>query len=443
STQTLDDAVAQARADGVVVYPVAIEAPGFSPVALKDLASSTGGSYHAATTTKSLPAIYGAIAAELARTWRVEYLTAARPGEAFRLNARVPGTGAGSAAVALPNGLYPSGASAEPSKLVPRSLYNGQGTFVIGAVVALLMLLAAGFFLASREGVWLNRRLQPHLAGITKTKRKKRNDQLAGFRKIMKATEETFGHLKQWHATKRLLERADLPLKPAEFIYIAIGSSLVFGLVTAVTLSAPLMILGGTAIGGSIPFLFASYRANRRLRAFENQLPDLLVTIAASLKAGHSFRQGIQTVVEEGRPPASDEFKRVLTETSLGRPMDDALRDMSTRVGSKNLEFVMTAVTIQRQVGGSLAGLFDMVADTVRQRQQFARKIKGLTAMGRASAYVLIGLPFFVAFAMTLMNPSYMDPLYNTSTGHTLIMVGLVMMAFGSLILKKLVSFRG
>jgi tight adherence protein B len=104
---------------------------------------------------------------------------------------------------------------------------------------------------------------------------------------------------------------------------------------------------------------------------------------------------------------------------------------------------VITAVTIQRQIGGSLAGLFDMVADTVRQRQQFARKIRGLTAMGRASAYVLLALPFFIAFAITLLNPTYMAPLYDTSTGHMLIIVGLVMMAFGSLILRKIVSFRG
>jgi tight adherence protein B len=179
------------------------------------------------------------------------------------------------------------------------------------------------------------------------------------------------------------------------------------------------------------------------MNAFDDQLPDLLVTLAASLKAGHSFKQGIQTVVDEGLEPASKELSRVITDTRLGRPMDDALAETADRIGSKNFAFVITAVTIQRQVGGSLAGLFDMVADTVRQRQQFARKIKGLTAMGRASAYVLVGLPFFVAFAITLLNPSYMDPLYHTSTGHTLIMVGLVMMAFGSLILKKLVSFRG
>ena len=95
---------------------------------------------------------------------------------------------------------------------------------------------------------------------------------------------------------------------------------------------------------------------------------------------------------------------------------------MATRVGSANLSFIVTAIGIQTQVGGSLASLFDMVSDTVRNRQQFARKIKALTAMGRMSAYVLIGLPFFLAGALTLMNPSYMAPLYQTSAGHKMIM---------------------
>jgi tight adherence protein B len=172
-------------------------------------------------------------------------------------------------------------------------------------------------------------------------------------------------------------------------------------------------------------------------------LPDLLITIAASLKAGHSFKQGLQAVVEEGHPPASVEIKRVLTETSLGRPMDDALAEMAERVGSKNFEFTITAVTIQRQVGGSLATLFDMVADTVRQRQQFARKIRSLTAMGRMSAYTLVGIPFFIAGAVTLLNRDYMAPLYNTKVGQFLMVGALVMIGFGSLILKKIVSFRG
>ena len=111
----------------------------------------------------------------------------------------------------------------------------------------------------------------------------------------------------------------------------------------------------------------------------------------------------------------------MLTEASLGRPLDDGLLEMSERMVSKNFEFAITAVTIQRQVGGSLATLFDMVADTVRQRQQFTRKIRALTAMGRMSAYTLIGIPFFLAGVITIVNRTYMRPLYWTRTGHMLI----------------------
>jgi tight adherence protein B len=116
---------------------------------------------------------------------------------------------------------------------------------------------------------------------------------------------------------------------------------------------------------------------------------------------------------------------------------------MAARIGSKNVTFVVTAVTIQRQVGGSLAGIFDMVADAVRNRQQFARRIRSLTAMGRASAYVLVGVPFFMLGSLTLLNREYMSPLYNTSTGHKLMIIGVVMIVIGSLMLRKIVSFKG
>ena len=162
-------------------------------------------------------------------------------------------------------------------------------------------------------------------------------------------------------------------------------------------------------------------KGKKRLTAFDEQLPDLLMAVAASLKAGHSFKQGIQTLVDEAQDPAKKEFQRVLAEASLGRPIEHALADMAERLGSKNFSFIVTAVTIQNQVGGSLAGLFDMVADTVRQRQQFSRKIKALTAMGRASAYVLIALPIFLAMLLTVINHKYMAPLFFTSAGHTLI----------------------
>jgi len=244
-------------------------------------------------------------------------------------------------------------------------------------------------------------------------------------------------------ALGRLLERSDVPLRTVEFVYLSCGTGLAAGLVAGILAQGTLMILALMVGGAVVPWLVVYIKGKRRTTAFENQLPDLLITLAASLKAGHSFKTGLQTIVDEGRPPASKELKRVLTEAQLGRQMDESLAEMAERLASKNFEFVITAVTIQRQVGGSLAGLIDMVADTVRQRQQFIRKIKGLTAMGRAGAYVLVGLPFFIAAVITLMNGSYMDPLYHTSTGHKLIITMLVMMAFGSLLLKRIVSFKG
>jgi tight adherence protein B len=215
------------------------------------------------------------------------------------------------------------------------------------------------------------------------------------------------------------------------------------GLIAAVAAAGPIMILTVMFAFGCLPVAWVSVKASNRMKQFENQLPDLLITIAASLKAGHSFRQSIQAVVDEGAEPAAKEFRRVMTETQLGKSMDDALGDLAARVGSKNLRFVINAVTIQRQVGGSLAGLFDMVADTVRLRQQFLRKVKGLTAMGRMSAYVLVGLPIFIGVVVTMMNPTYMSPLWHSSSGHTLVITGVVMMVIGSALLKKIVSFRG
>src|SRR5439155_842291 len=274
-------------------------------------------------------------------------------------------------------------------------------------------------------------------------KARRKNARRARLGALSGAIENAFAGVKQFRLLQRKLERADLPLRAPELLYIGLGVGLFFGLFSAVAFASPLAALVGFGVGMALPVVFVWFKAGKRVKAFDNQLPDLLITMAASLKAGHSFRQGIQSVVDEGAEPAAKEFKRVLTETRLGRPMDDALGDMAERVGSPNLEFVMTAVTIQRQVGGSLAGLFDMVAEAVRNRQQFARKIRSLTPLGGLSAYVRIGLPFFIAAMLTLLNPSYMQPLYGTHAGHMLIGLGLVMMAVGSLILKKIVSFKG
>ena len=440
SSQTsLKDALATAHDTGTLVYAIAIGGDSAAVAPLEQMAKVTGGSFKTAANSSSLNAVYSSIASELRRTWRVEYVTAARPGEKLHLRVAMNPEGAASTDVRIPG----SSSAASSDSALPSPLFSPLGGLLLTMLVAFLVLTACGFLLTSSKGSWVKTRLAPHVEGSRKARKREKGQRLAALAGLFRATEQTFGHRRIWLKLQRKLERADLPLRTVEFAYLIVGSGFLVAILAALSGRSSLVILIAFVVGGAIPYGFVAFKAKRRMNMFDDQLPDLLVTLAASLKAGHSFKQGIQTVVDEGQEPVSKELGRVITETRLGRPMDDALSDTAERIDSKNFTFVVTAVTIQRQVGGSLAGLFDMIADTVRQRQQFARKIKGLTAMGRASAYVLIGLPFFIALALTLVNPTYMDPLYHSSTGHKLIIVGLVMMTFGSLVLKKLVSFRG
>lgn len=435
SDATLEQAIAAARSANVVVYPIGIESPSFRPRPLQRLAEQTGGRYAGANGTEDLRAVYAALAEELRRTWQLSYVTATRPGERLEIRS------AGARATSVVPGVTVRSTATESTLPAP---FFKVGPAVMAVVVGALILLSALFVLRAPLGARLRRQIAPHLGEHErKPARAPVQERFATASSLMRATERAFGHLSLWHALHRLLERADVPLRTVELVYASVGSGLLAGISFAVAGTPSLVTLLAMVAGGVVPIGVVWWKAKRRLAAIDDQLPDLLVTLAASLKAGHSFRQGIQAVVDEGQPPASKEFKRVLTETQLGRPMDDALADMATRIGSKNVSFVVTAVTIQRQVGGSMAGIFDMVAEAVRNRQQFARKIRSLTAMGRASAYVLCGIPFFILGVLTLMNRDFMAPLYHTSGGHKLMVTGLVMMAVGSLLLRKIVSFKG
>jgi tight adherence protein B len=440
STDTLNDAVQAARHAGAAVYPIGIEGPQFTPDALRSIARRTGGIYRGAATTSVLGATYAAIANELRRTWRFDFLTAGRPGDKVQLGIATPADGSATLELKIPGGTEQT----PPGSTLPKAFFAGWGTVLLALIVGGLVLLAVAIAAGTERSSKLTRRVAAHVGQKeARAKPKSGRDRLAALSSIFRATERAFGQTRQWRSVHRLIERADLPLRTVELFYLSAGSGLVLGIL-AVGAHAPKPVAALVMVaGGFLPLGFVWFKAGRRRNAFEAQLPDLLISLAASLKAGHSFKQGLQSVVDEDFDPSSKELKRVMHEARLGRPLEAGLAEMAERVGSENFAFIVTAVGIQNQVGGSLAGLFDMVADTVRQRQQFARKIRALTAMGRMSAYTLMGLPFFVALAITFLNPSYMAPLYHTSTGHKLIFLGLGMMACGGLALRKIVSFRG
>jgi len=259
---------------------------------------------------------------------------------------------------------------------------------------------------------------------------------------LIRRGERSFGGSAYFKKVAVLLERADIDMRAAEFVAIQ-GGAVVIVLLLTLVLGLGLLYSAILAIvAGFAPQFVVRRKANARRKRFEDQLGDALSAVASSLRAGQSFQQAMSTIALDGPDPMAKEFQRVETETRLGRPADEALQSMADRLASKNFEFVVLAVNIQRQVGGSLSEILDMVSDTVRGRVQFARKVRALTSMGRASAYVLVGMPFFLAGIIFLLDRSYIRPLWANGTGHIMVLVGLISMAMGALVCRKIVNFK-
>ncbi|MFA5890208.1 MAG: type II secretion system F family protein, partial [Actinomycetota bacterium] len=181
-------------------------------------------------------------------------------------------------------------------------------------------------------------------------------------------------------------------------------------------------------------------KIERRRSLFLAQLPDTLQLLAGSLQAGYGFMQGLDTLVQESSPPTSSEFGRVLTETRLGSPVDEALKAMADRLDSDDFRWVVLAINIQRQVGGNLAVLLQTVAGTLREREQVRRQIKVLSAEGRLSASILTVLPFLLAGYISLVNPGYITALVIEPIGRVMIAGALVMMGVGIAWMRKIVN---
>ena len=266
---------------------------------------------------------------------------------------------------------------------------------------------------------------------------------LGRFARPLAASEAHLRRLPFWAALVDVVERADIKLQPIKVFYAAVGGAFVLGVV-ALAAGAPaagaLLLVLAALVAARVAL---KIRIDRRRRAFEEQLPELLSGLAAALRAGHGFNQALQAVATDSPEPTATELGRLVSETRLGRPLEDALAALGRRVGSKDFDFVLDAVVIQRQVGGSLAGIFEIVAESVRQRQQFALRIRALTAMGRMSALVLLLLPVVLGLLLSLIGHGYLSPLFDTHAGRVMIVMSLVLMSIGSLWLRKIVGFRG
>jgi tight adherence protein B len=238
---------------------------------------------------------------------------------------------------------------------------------------------------------------------------------------------------------ERRLERAGAAVRPGEVVAGSVGLGalgLVGGLVVLRSPMFAVLLAGGLAF---VPHVILGVAAAKRMRRMQEQIPDTLSVIASSLRAGHSFFQAIDTVSRRIGEPAASEFSRVVAEVRLGRPVEQALGAMAERIGSEDLTWAMLAVNVQRQVGGNLAEILDTVAETVRERSAVRRQVDALSAEGRISMKILVGLPFLVALYIAKVNPGYMKQLFTTGLGLAMLVGAAALMVVGVLWMRKVV----
>jgi tight adherence protein B len=226
-----------------------------------------------------------------------------------------------------------------------------------------------------------------------------------------------------------------------------LGLSLLAGVVSffLLAVSGLLPALGALLVGviaTAAPVLFLVQQESRRLTQFESQLPEALDFLSRALRAGHGLTAGLAMVGDELEAPVGTEFKTAFDEINFGLPFNDAMSNMAARVNSQDLNFFVVALLIQRETGGNLAELLENLAKTVRERMKLMGKVKVISAEGRLSGIVISSMPFVMAVVMTIINPRYMNALWTTPSGHTLITVGLGMMAIGIFWISKVVKVK-
>jgi tight adherence protein B len=240
---------------------------------------------------------------------------------------------------------------------------------------------------------------------------------------------------------KRRLEMSGVAMDWSEFLFYHVSFVVAVGAVGYLLDGIAVAVIA-VLIGSWLPLGLLSYLSGRRQAEFGRQLPEVLTMISASLKAGYSLLQAVDMVAQEITPPMSEEFSRVLSDARLGLSVEDALEKMSARICSTNFDWMLLAIKIQREVGGNLAEVLGTLGKTIREREALTRQIKVLTAEGRLSAIILLGLPVLVFISLYFLNRGYITPLFTTTSGMMMFAVAIGLMGLGTFWLNRIVKIE-
>jgi tight adherence protein B len=238
------------------------------------------------------------------------------------------------------------------------------------------------------------------------------------------------------------LARADLKVRPTEWMLISGGAALLVGALLYLRFGAVIVFPIGVVVGYVGAQLFVRYRQSKRFKAFNAQLSPTILQLSGSMKAGYTFAQAIDLSAKNLPAPMGAELGRVTREVQLGLPMNEALSRMVHRNASEDLRLLLIAVQIQSQVGGNLAHILDTIEFTVRERIRIKGEIKSLTGQARASGWVLIALPFCMTGLLMMIAPTYFDPMLNSTPGKVMLALAGFMILCGYGLIRRIVNVK-
>lgn len=241
---------------------------------------------------------------------------------------------------------------------------------------------------------------------------------------------------------KRVLDQADLQITVTRLVMFSMMAAILAALAASMLTVSLLIIVIIGLVGAAIPFIHVFWMRRKRFDKFLEHLPDALELMSRALSAGHAFSEALHMVSTEMPDPIAAEFRKTYEEQNLGLSLKLALENLTQRMPLLDLRLCVTAILIQRETGGNLAEILEKVAVTIRERFRILGDLKTLTTSSRLSAWLLCGLPIFVAVAVTAMNPDYMSVLWKDQRGHKLIAAAMLMQMAGMLIVRKILKIK-
>lgn len=311
-------------------------------------------------------------------------------------------------------------------------------------VVVFLSVFAVGSLLDQRRS--RARLIRERLASVQKAAERGPSEELALLRDELLSQIPAFDSLLRRSARisslQKLLQQADVKIRAGNFLLICLGSAIVVGAAVLVWGQAPPFAWLGALIGFFLPYSYASHRRNKRFDRFEELFPQAIDTLARAVRAGHAFTTALELIASEVPEPIAGEFRMLFEEQKFGLPVRDALVNLTERVPLVDVKFFVTAVMLQRETGGNLAEILDNLSYVIRERFKIMRQVRVYTAQGRLTMLLLMGLPPTIVVVMKIMNPGFIQPLFNEHLGHILIAAGVTLQTIGYFIIRKIIQIQ-